>query len=365
MSLVKDIYSLSFFQEIADSFIQVDPRFDKEEFIKQIFTDEFKYLEWKQRTKHTTRVLHDFMPNDFPDAVLLITAVVENLLADGKNGGLQHIIFPDYIETYGMDHLEVSVHAFELVTQFISCEFAVRPFIIKYPERMLLEMEKWSKHPHAQVRRLATEGSRPRLPWAMAIPSLKKDPCPILGILNNLKNDPSEMVRRSVANNLNDIAKDHPSVVIDIAHQWKDISPQTDALIKHGSRTLLKQGNPEILAYYGLDGIHFNITNLQIPTPEVQIGDSISFNFQVENKSDAAQALRLEYGLYYKKANGQLARKVFKISEKIYPAGEINTIERQQSFKRITTRKFYTGEHKVSIIVNGVETLDAVFVLLD
>lgn len=365
MSLVKDIYSHSFYQQIADEFRHVDPKFDKQQFIDSIFTDSFKELEWKQRTKHTTNVLHDFLPSHFPDAAQLIIQVIQNMIRSGKNGGLQHIIFPDYIETYGIDDFEVSVAAFEQVTQFISCEFAVRPFIIRYPEQMLLEMEKWSKHSHAQVRRLASEGSRPRLPWAMAIPFLKNDPKPILGILNNLNNDPSEMVRRSVANNLNDIAKDHPAQVLAIAQQWKNISAETDAIIKHGCRTLLKQGNTAILAFYGLEAVHFEISDLEVETPKVPIGESVIFNFRVKNISPNAQSLRLEYGLYYQKANGQLSRKVFKISEKTYQAGEINTIQRQQSFKLITTRKFYTGLHQISIIANGTESLIAEFELID
>lgn len=357
MSLIKDIYSHRFYQDIADQFHQVYSSFDKQKFIRRIFTDTFKDLEWKQRTKHTTAVLHTFMPSEFPEAVQIIHKVIHNLLASNRTGGLEHVIFPDYIETYGLPHLDLSIEAFELVTQFITCEFAVRPFILKYPEQMIQTFEKWSTHPHEQVRRLSSEGSRPRLPWAMAIPFLKKDPTAILPILENLKTDPSETVRRSVANSINDIAKDHPDIVIAIVNKWKNISPHTDAIIKHGSRTLLKQAHPQILKYYGLEGAHFDVTDLDIKTPLVSIGDSLAFSFWVTNTSSHTQSLRLEYGLYYMKSNGLLARKVFKISERTYQSGESNNIERRQSFKVITTRKFYSGSHKISIIVNGEETL--------
>ncbi|MGY0037975.1 DNA alkylation repair protein [Pedobacter sp. NJ-S-72] len=134
-----------------------------------------------------------------------------------------------------------------MITQFISCEFAVRPFLAKYGGQMMIRMEKWSLHESHKVRRLASEGSRSRLPWAMAVPGLKKDPSPILPILENLKNDPSEWVRKSVANNLNDISKDHPEIVIAIANRWKGLSKETDAIIKHGCRSLLKQGHAKIL----------------------------------------------------------------------------------------------------------------------
>ncbi|WP_343559389.1 DNA alkylation repair protein [Sphingobacterium sp.] len=365
MSLIKDIYSRSFYQLLADQFGRVRPDFDGEQFITRIFSSNFDHMEWKQRTKHTTQTLHEFMPSHFPEAIALITQVVENLIAAGYSGGLEFMIFPDYIETYGIDHFETSVRSLEIITQFISCEFAVRPFIIKYKEQMITVMEQWASSPQAQVRRLASEGIRPRLPWAMAIPFLKKDPTPILPILDLLKNDLSESVRRSVANNLNDISKDHPDILLTIAKNWKGIGRNTDGIIKHGCRTLLKQGHPEILCYYGLEGKDFEVSDLQIETPYVKIGEYLTFSFQIENTHAQSKALRLEYGLYYQKSNGLMSRKVFKISEKTYLSAEKNRIERRHSFKLITTRKFYIGKHKISIIVNGRETLEQEFELVE
>ena len=189
----------------------------------------------------------------------------------------------------------------------------------------------------------------------MAIPALKKDPRPLFPILENLKNDPSEYVRRSVANNINDIAKDHPGLVIELAGQWKGISKQTDAIIKHGSRTLLKQGHTEILKHYGLLSTSIAVTGLTILTPEVKIGDSLEFTFNLQNQSDKVQIVRLEYGIYYRKAKGHLAKKVFKISEKSYQPGETAIVRRKQSFRLITTKVFYPGQHQLSVIVNGEE----------
>lgn len=364
MSLIKDIYSASFYQQLADQFSRVKPDFDRKQFIKRIFGTNFNDLEWKERTKHSTQILYDFLPPDFRDAVNLINQVVKNLIAEGHSGGLEYIIFPDYIETYGIDHFELAVQSFELVTTFITCEFAVRPFIIKYREQMIAVMKEWAGSPYAPVRRLASEGIRPRLPWAIAIPFLKKDPASILPILNSLKNDVSETVRRSVANNLNDISKDHPAILLNIACHWRGISKDTDAIIKHACRTLLKQGHPEILHYYGLDSAHFKVTDLEIKTPVVKIGDYVSFSFKIENTHLRSKPLRLEYGLHYQKSNGLMSRKVFKISEKIYQASETRLIQRRQSFKVITTRKLYTGKHKISIIVNGQETLMMEFELI-
>jgi 3-methyladenine DNA glycosylase AlkC len=364
MSLVKDIYSPAFYNSLANDLGKVLPAFDKEQFISGIFTDAFQTMEWKERMKHTTLVLHQFLPADFPKAVTVILKLIDGLRKNRIPGGLAFAVFPDYVETYGLDDLKSSVAAFESITQFITCEFAVRPFIIKYEKEMIGQMVRWSQHTSDAVRRLASEGSRPRLPWAMAIPFLKKDPSAILPILDNLKNDASESVRRSVANNLNDISKDHPDLVIKIAKEWKGLSKETDAILKHANRTLLKQGHPEVLASYGLNSEGFTITDFKVATPKVSIGNSLEFSLTMQNTGAVAGTLRLEYGIYYKKANGQLARKVFKLSEKIYKPTEVFEVQRKQSFKLITTRKFYTGDHKISIIVNGIEKVEGVFELI-
>ncbi len=230
---------------------------------------------------------------------------------------------------------------------------------------MIRTMTGWSKHESYKVRRLASEGSRPRLPWAMAIPALKKDPSPVLPLLENLKNDPSEWVRRSVANNINDIAKDHPDVVIALAARWRGGSKETDAIIKHGCRTLLKQGHAEILEQYGLKSENIVLKDFKILTPEVKIGEGLEFTFSISNQNPSAQTVRLEYAVYYKKSKGHLAKKVFKISEKIYQPYAVANIHRRQSFKLITTRVFYPGDHQLSVIINGEEKEALDFMVTD
>lgn len=365
MSLIKDIYSPAFYSNFADTVKSIIPSFDKQKFTEHIFNDDFKNMEWKQRMKHTTQVFHEFLPTDFPEAVKLIEKIIDKLRKDNYGGSLAFIFLPDYVEMYGQDDLKTSVKAFEFITQFISCEFAVRPFIAKYGNTMLDEMVKWSRHESASVRRLASEGSRPRLPWAMALPELKKNPNPVLPILENLKNDSSESVRRSVANNLNDIAKDNPDMVIGIALKWKGISKETDAIIKHGCRTLLKQGHVEILKQYGLESENITVTDFKILTPEVKIGYSLEFSFTVHNQNLINHTVRLEYGIYYKKSKGHLAKKVFKISETIYKPDLKVKIVRKQSFRLITTRVFYTGQHQLSIIINGEEKEVKAFEIVD
>ncbi len=355
-NLLKDIYSPAFYGRLSAILTETVPGFDKKRFIARIFDSGFADKALKERMAHTSQVLHEFLPDSFPKAAKLLEKIIAQLRKNNEGeDSLAYMFLPDYVERYGLQHFDSAIPSLELITQFVSCEFAVRPFILQYGSRMMEVFLQWSLHKNHKVRRLASEGSRPRLPWAMAIPALKKDPAPVLPILENLKNDPSEWVRRSVANNLNDIAKDHPAVVMDIARRWKGISKETDAIIKHGCRTLLKQGHTEVLAHYGLNGSHASISGLKVHTPKVAIGDSLAFSFTVRNDDKAPQTIRLEYGIYYNKSKGQLARKVFKISERLLQPGEQVQILKKQSFKIITTRVFYPGPHQVSVIVNGEE----------
>ncbi|OIN59604.1 DNA alkylation repair protein [Arsenicibacter rosenii] len=365
MSALKDLYSPAFYRDFARVMAQVRPGFDQSRFQTLIFDDTFAGKELKDRMRHTTRVLHQFMPAGFGEAVDVISALITCLRQDklGENSFL-FLFLPDYIETYGLEDVEKAIPAIELVTQFISCEFAVRPFLRLYFEPMMAQMQAWAHHPNHHVRRLASEGSRPRLPWGMAVPALKQDPSPILPILETLKNDPSEYVRRSVANNLNDISKEHPETVLAIARAWKDLSPETNALIKHGCRTLLKKGHESILAFYALDSTNIQVGQFRLLNSAVRIGDSLSFTFSVGNTSSQPLIVRLEYAVYYRLQNGQLSRKVFKISERLFAPDEQATIIRRQKFTPITTRRFYTGEHRIALIVNGKEADPLPFVLL-
>jgi len=357
-SLLKDLYSPVFYERFANTLTSVIPNFDSEAFVRKIFDSSFETKELKERMKHTSRVLHQFLPNDFAKAVEIIKDIITQLRQQSFTGAsIEFMFFPDYIETYGLDDFESAVKAIEFVTQFTSCEFAVRPFILKYGDSMIKQMTAWSLHENYKVRRLASEGTRPRLPWAIALPQLKKDPGPILPLLENLKDDPSEWVRRSVANNLNDIAKDNPDVIIEIAKKWVGISKEVDAVVKHGCRTLLKQGHTEVLRFYGLQSEQVVVADFQVLTPLVRMGEQLSFSFLLRNGNQQKQVVRVEYAIYYKKKNGLLSKKVFKISERVYMEKEQATIRRNHSFKRITTRTFYVGLHKLSLIINGEEKL--------
>ncbi len=364
---LKDMYSPTFYNRFSQVLKTCIADLDTAEFQKRIFVADWEQKELKDRMRHTSLVLHEFMPADFMEAIECIQACIVKLKEHKiSEFGFEFMFFPDYIELYGQNHFEEAMSAMKEVTKFASCEFAVRPFIIANQDRSLDLLTTWSLDENEHVRRLASEGSRPRLPWAMALPALKKNPAPIQPILENLKNDPSEYVRRSVANNLNDISKDHPDFVLEIFKDWigKDIN--RNKLVKHGARTLLKKGDVHALSIFGLGpNPAIQVENLKILSPVVKIGDYLSFEFKLENTSLEAALVRLEYAIYYKGSTGDQRKKVFKISEKTYPSKSKKSIQRRQSFKLISTRRFYEGVQGLSIIINGVEQEKKAFELIN
>lgn len=372
------MYNEQFFDKFTKDLKLVIHDFDACDFVSQVMDDQWEKREYKQRIMHMATVLQKFLPADYREAIAKILELldyVKNTLPDfskidDKNFGLLTLeygaILDKYVEQYGMDDYETSVKAIERITQFTSCEFATHSFIIKYQDKMMEQMLSWSKHEHWGVRRLASEGCRPRLPWAAALPKLKDNPAPIIPILENLKNDPSRFVRLSVANNLNDISKDNPETVIELAKRWKGESKEVEWVIKHGCRTLLKQGNPEVMKLFGFDPIKgIGMEKFRVLTPTVKIGESLEFSFNLLNNNDKKTKLRLEYGVYYRKADGTLSRKVHKISEKDYAGGSLTQITRKHSFRVVTTRRFHPGLHRVAVIINGNEFEKHDFELID
>ncbi len=365
--LLKNIYNADFYQQLATVLTKCLPDFDQALFTELIFSKDWPEKKLKERMKHTSHVLHHFMPPDFMKAAKILTDLVAQLQQAGiEEETIEYMFIPDYIEKYGLDDFEPSVRLMATVTQFTSCEYAVRPFLRKYGSQMIGQMRQWSTHPHDKVRRLASEGSRPRLPWGLGVAMLKEDPSLILPILENLKTDPSLVVRRSVANNLNDIAKDHPDFVLAIMQEWRHISPETNWIIRHGSRTLLKKANPKALQYYGLkDDAALQLHLLELSANQVRVGESLQFSFTLINQRSDSRLLRLEYGIDYLLANDRYNRKIYQISERTLQPKEQVAFSCKRSFKPITTRKFYPGLHHLVVIVNGAVRQKLPFMLVD
>lgn len=365
-TLLKDRYSPKFIEDFSGVLDRFLDDFDPAAFRRAIFDTDWPDRELKARATHIASVLYDFLPNDYHEALTVIQAVMDDLLENPiTEDRFVFFFFPQYIERYGQEYFAASVAAMELMTGFVTCEFAVRPFIQRYPDRMLPLMRQWARHTDEHVRRLASEGCRPRLPWGMALATLKQDPSPILPILETLKNDPSEYVRRSVANNLNDIAKDNPEITLRLAKAWKGLSAETDWVVKHACRTLLKAGHPEALLIFGYSPVAgLEVADFDIRTPEVAMGDDLVFAFVLKNPTGVSKKLRVEYRMDFMKSNGKLAPKVFMISEGDYAPGDVKAFVRKQSFRPISTRKYYAGLHRVAVLINGVEMVVGEFVLV-
>lgn len=360
---LKNIYSEVFLYDVARELTATWPEFPGKTFLQRVFDEQWPKRELKQRTRHIAECMHATLPPEYAQAVDIIVRTVERMIArSGDQLSFIWGIFPDFVEAFGPNEPDISIPALEIITRLSSAEFAVRPFLLRYPERMHAQMLAWAGHSSPMVRRLSSEGIRPRLPWGMGVPALKKDPSPVLPILEQLKNDPAETVRRSVANNLNDISKEHPDLVLDIARRWKGQSVETDWVVRHACRGLLKKGHPEALRLFGFDAALLLVTVEQLTCPaQVNIGERLHFSFMVHNKSDELTSVRLEYAIDYITSTGKISRKVFKISEFAMAPRQVMAFAKNQRFTDFTTRKHYPGRHKIAILVNGIEQQSALF----
>lgn len=351
-ALKDQFFQKYFFAELCVAIDAVFPAFDPAEFQALIYDDTWDGLALKEKMRHTTLALGAMLPDNFRIAVdILLDAAAEFTQHDFGS-----LIFSDFVEVYGLDDWDTSIAALEQFTQYMSAEYAIRPFILRYPERTLAKMLDWASHENVAVRRLASEGCRPRLPWGIALPPLKEDPEPIIPILDRLKLDEYETVRRSVANNLNDISKDNPDVVLDVLYDWRQVPDEKIAWItQHALRTLVKQGHPDALLLLGYtDDPQIEVWNLALDADRVPMGGEVTFSFDVRSVSDEDQDLMIDYVLHLMRKNGMQTPKVFKITKRTLAPGETITISKTQSFAPITTRTYYPGAHGITVQINGL-----------
>jgi 3-methyladenine DNA glycosylase AlkC len=356
---LKNMYNTAYFKHFSGILKEAYPEFNETSFIELIFDQDWENKELKQRIRHISAVLCQTLPASYPSALQILMEVAPSCR------GFESLFFPDFVEAFGLDpeHWDMSISALETLTPFSSSEFAVRPFIQSDPDRMMAIMLRWAEHEDHHVRRLASEGCRPRLPWAAPLKALKADPSPVIPILTLLKEDSSEYVRKSVANHLNDISKDHPALVKQIASDWKGKHTATDWIIKHGCRTLLKRGDHEVLTLFGLEtSPKVEIKELTLSASTLAIGDSLNFTFSLNHTNPNPYRLRVEYAIDFVKANGSISRKLFKITENIYKQGT-TVFNRTQRFQNLSTRKHYAGKHRITIVINGQEMAEDYFQL--
>jgi 3-methyladenine DNA glycosylase AlkC len=352
------MYTPELLEGFALKVSSVYPAFNQQDFLQAVFDSGWESRELKDRYRHIAQLLAGFLPADYDEAIQILEGLT------GECRGFPYIFFPEFVSLFGLEHWDTSLRALRSFTPSSSSEFAVRPFIELDQERMLAQMLAWTQDPDEHVRRLASEGCRPRLPWGKPLRRLIADPLPLLPILNALLQDESEYVRRSVANNLNDISKDHPEVVLKLAAAHLGASRDTDRLLKHACRTLLKKGSPDALRIFGFGSgdLHtlVDIGELRIEPETIRLGEQLRFSFRLAASLPAS--FRLQYAIDYVKANGKTAAKRFHLPErKAFSGAEV--ISWSVTVKDFTTRKHYPGYHRVSILVNGEERAFAGFML--
>ncbi len=354
--LLKDMIDSRLVEQIADRIMVVHPAFDGDGFVTAVAA-ELESLELKQRFNWVADKLREYLPDDYPAALAILLRILDD--ADGRfkpiaDAGFRLLPIPTFVYRHGLDHLEASLDAMVVITRHTSCEGAIRPFITQYPQATLARMHQWALDENEHVRRLVSEGSRPRLPWWPQLTNLIADPTPSLALLERLKDDPSLYVRRSVANHLNDIGKDHPELLLARMEAWsKGASDERLWLINHALRTLVKRGDARALAILGYGPAAVELRDLTLDPAILQFGSELEFGFSLRNNGDAPQNLMIDFVIHFLKANGKTAPKVFKLKKMRLPGGGTASIGKRLAIKPISTRKYYPGRQRLEIQVNG------------
>lgn len=363
--LMKDGLDKSAIKRIARALQELVPDFEQVNFIKEALKGLDK-LELKQRVDHVISVMSNYLPSDFKESAKILSALPMHWDRGDKNDPFRGFAaWPviDYVGVYGTDHPKLGLNVLKKLTPLFSAEFAIRPFVDRHQDKTLAVLESWLSHKDEHVRRLISEGTRPRLPWGRQLKAFIADPNPVLPLLEVLKLDSSLYVRRSVANHINDISKDHPEKVISLSKKWKSESKNLDEqkaselqwVIRHGLRTLVKQGHPETFPLLGYSiKPKVRLGGIALKQGDIRVGESLGFEFNITGLANKQKCV-IDYLIYFKKANGSLASKVFKLKNTELQKGQILTIQKKHSFKLISTRQYYAGGHILAIQVNGKE----------
>ena len=340
--------------------------------LARLATEGLEGLEMKARALQIAGALEATLPARFDEAAALIEAALAPAEAgeamaqlDGLERGLRGwILWPvgEFVARRGLAEPGRALATLHALTQRFTAEFAIRPFIVAHPALVFDTLARWAGDPSHHVRRLVSEGSRPRLPWGLQLKPLIRDPAPTLPLLRALQDDPSEYVRRSVANHLNDIAKDHPALVAAWLHEHlPGASAERRALLRHASRTLIKTGDSAVLQAWGL-GEHFRgDAALHIAPGHIRLGGSVGLVLQLHSRARRPQRLVVDYAVHHVKADGSTSPKVFKgWTLELPPQGELR-LEKRHAVRPITTRRYFAGHHRVVVQVNGRAVAEAGF----
>lgn len=347
-ALLKDLLGPPALAVIADAGSAVSRAFDRRAFLDAASAG-LAELSVMERVRHVADALAVALPGDYAAALDIIRAMAPRL-----THGFQAMAVTEFVASRGLGDFDLSMAALAALTRFGSAEFAIRPFLAHDFERAIAVMLAWTASDDHHVRRLASEGSRPRLPWAQRIPALKVDPTRGMPILEALKADTSLYVRKSVANHLNDIAKDRPDWLLDRLEGWRQDDPHTAWIVRHALRTLIKQGNPRALALIGVEhGAAVTVRHFSVTPAMVRLGDVVTIGCELISTAPHGQRVVVDYRMHYARAGEKTAAKVFKLRTFTLAAGETVALAIRQTIRDFSTRRHHAGAHKVELIVNG------------
>lgn len=356
---LKEIFNRDRFVHIGEQAAAASPGFDRQRFLA-LATEDLEALSIMQRLRQGAMALHEALTLPFDEASDVLDAMAPRI-----GHSFASIMLPEYVALYGAEHFERSMRSLAWLTRFGSSEFAIRPFIARDPARTLAVMRGWADNENEHVRRLASEGCRPRLPWSFQLRDLIADPSPSLPILHALRADDSLYVRKSVANHLNDIGKDHPRTLLAIVSGWDREDRRTAWIARHALRSLVKKGDARALGLIGSTGeAQARVEDFAVTPSRLVLGERMALAASIVSTSDQPQRLVVDYAVHYVKKSGATSRKVFKLKEIDLPARERREFGISQTIRDFTTRKHSRGHHKVELIVNGAVVAEGGFELV-
>jgi len=342
---------------IARMIAAVFPRFNEQAFIRSALDgyDELELMPCARKIAHTLR---RFLPDEYGKAIQILLASIEQPSGRPAATGMGAFLFLPhvfFVAEYGLDHFEASMHAQYVLTQRFTAEFSIRRYLERHQAATLARLAEWATDPSEDVRRLVSEGTRPRLPWAPRLRAFQTDPRPVLALLERLKDDPSLYVRRSVANNLNDIGKDHPDVLVETATRWlKNATEERRWIIRHALRSAIKRGESGALSVLGFgDKARVAVNQARITPLRPRIGSSVDIACEMASQATRVQRVLVDLRVHYVKANGTHSPKVFKLKTVALAPKETIRFSKSLALTQLTTRTHYPGLHRIELLVNG------------
>lgn len=342
--------------KIARALERAHPEFSSRAFLRNIKHD-LEALELKGRMLLLAKRLEAVLPNDPRESFQILKASLQTNEED-KVGLSGFLVWPltQFVSEYGQAHFKASMQALEAMTKVFTAEFAIRRFLINHEAQTLKTLMQWTDNDNEHVRRLASEGSRPLLPWGERLPSFIQNPEKTWPLLERLKNDPAEYVRKSVANHINDHSKHHGDWVVKNLNTWAKLAidvKHLDWIIRHGTRTLVKKGHQGALALHGIESAGVELVSRKIVTPKLCMGDFLEVEVKIKNNLKKVAAVMIDHQLLLLGTNGKYRAKVFKGKKLALGPLETKSLRLQIRIKPVTVRKYYSGRQQWSILVNG------------